>query len=73
MFAMLKKMDYVQATENTISRCVVSCEVCDNKSGAEKVEKRGPAERNPSKRNRNQAQNWNPMGVRPTQFTDTFV
>ena len=27
----------------------------DNKPGAEKVEKRGLAERNPSKRNRNQA------------------
>jgi len=30
----------------------------DNKPVAEKVEKRGLAERNPSKRNRNQAQNW---------------
>ncbi|MBL7205576.1 MAG: hypothetical protein ISS63_14810 [Desulfobacteraceae bacterium] len=30
----------------------------DNKPVAEKVEKRGLAERNPSKRNRNQAQSW---------------
>ena len=30
----------------------------DNKPEAEKVEKRGLAERNPSKRNRNQAQSW---------------
>ena len=30
----------------------------DNKPVAEKVEKMGPAERNPSKRNRNQAQSW---------------
>ena len=30
----------------------------DNKPGAEKVEKRGLAEGNPSKRNRNQAQSW---------------
>ncbi|MBW2590956.1 MAG: hypothetical protein JRD71_09630 [Deltaproteobacteria bacterium] len=30
----------------------------DNKPVAEKVEKRGLAERNPSKRNRSQAQNW---------------
>ncbi len=31
---------------------------CDNKPAAEKVEKRGLAERNPSKQNRNQAQSW---------------
>jgi len=30
----------------------------DNKPVAEKVEKRGLAERNPSKRNRSQAQSW---------------
>ena len=30
----------------------------DNKPVAEKVEKRGLAERNPSKRNRNQTQSW---------------
>lgn len=30
----------------------------DNKPVAEKVEKRGLAERNPSKRNRTQAQSW---------------
>jgi hypothetical protein len=30
----------------------------DNKPGAEKVEKRGLAERNLSRRNRNQAQSW---------------
>ncbi len=30
----------------------------DNKPVAEKVEKRGLAERNPSKRNRGQAQSW---------------
>ena len=30
----------------------------DNKSVAEKAERRGLAERNPSKRNRSQAQSW---------------
>ncbi len=30
----------------------------DNKPAAEKVKKRGLAERNPSKRNRSQAQSW---------------
>lgn len=30
MFAMLKKMDYVQATEHPISICIVSCEICRN-------------------------------------------
>ncbi len=32
--------------------------ICDNKRMAEEVEKRRPAERNPSKRNRGQAQSW---------------
>ena len=30
----------------------------DSKPAAEEVEKRGLAERNPSKQNKNQAQNW---------------
>jgi hypothetical protein len=35
----------------------------DNKPVAEKVEKRRLAERNPSKRNRNQAQSWIGYGM----------
>ncbi len=35
----------------------------DNKSVAEKVEKRGLAKRNPSKQNRNQAQSWIGYGM----------
>ena len=51
-------MNGYRESDNPIISEKPSNKTGDNKAVAEKVEKRGLAERNPSKRNRNQAQIW---------------